>query len=156
MYDKIRRSEQKYKVALDVLAYHSTCTEDEFNMLKSASLPDEIPDIDHFEFSPWKLTEFQKPLCVIYMFRDLFGLTRFDLDTLIKFSLTVRKNYRKVPYHNYTHGNEKRFIDKNAMLLLGKEYSTFNLFPPRIFCCQFNVCHIESQCSCFQASRGKI
>ncbi|GAV08828.1 hypothetical protein RvY_18464 [Ramazzottius varieornatus] len=104
LYDKIRRSEQKYKVALDVLAYHSTCTEDEFNMLKSATLPDEIPDIDRFEFSPWKLTEFQKPLCVIYMFRDLFGLTRFDLDTLIKFSLTVRKNYRKVPYHNYTHG----------------------------------------------------
>lgn len=39
LYDKIRRSEQKYKVALDVLAYHSTCTEDEFNMLKSANLP---------------------------------------------------------------------------------------------------------------------
>lgn len=29
LYDKIRRSEQKYKVALEVLSYHNTCTEDE-------------------------------------------------------------------------------------------------------------------------------
>lgn len=29
LYDKIRRSEQKYKVALEVLSYHSTCSEDE-------------------------------------------------------------------------------------------------------------------------------
>lgn len=29
LYDKIRKSEQKYKVALEVLSYHSTCTEEE-------------------------------------------------------------------------------------------------------------------------------
>lgn len=31
LYDKIKRSEQKYRVALEVLSYHNTCTEDEFN-----------------------------------------------------------------------------------------------------------------------------
>ncbi|PNF20836.1 hypothetical protein B7P43_G12063, partial [Cryptotermes secundus] len=38
------------------------------------------------------------------MFKDLFGLSRFDSDSLIRFTLTVRKNYRRVPYHNWTHG----------------------------------------------------
>ena len=28
---------------------------------------------------------------------------RFDLDELRRFVLTVRKNYRRVPYHNWTH-----------------------------------------------------
>ena len=28
---------------------------------------------------------------------------RFDVDSLTKFVLTVRKNYRAVPYHNWTH-----------------------------------------------------
>jgi hypothetical protein len=28
---------------------------------------------------------------------------RFDVDELTKFTLTVRRNYRRVPYHNWTH-----------------------------------------------------
>lgn len=32
LYDKIRRSEQKYKVALEVLSYHNTCSENEVIM----------------------------------------------------------------------------------------------------------------------------
>ena len=29
--------------------------------------------------------------------------SRFDLNDLIRFTLTVRKNYRNVPYHNWDH-----------------------------------------------------
>lgn len=29
---------------------------------------------------------------------------RFEYDDLVRFSLTVRKNYRRVAYHNWTHG----------------------------------------------------
>ena len=43
LYDKIRRSEQKYKVALDVLSYHNTCTEHEFESVKQDGLPEEVP-----------------------------------------------------------------------------------------------------------------
>lgn len=50
------------------------------------------------------------------MFIDLFGLTRFDKDSLIKFTLTVRKNYRRVPYHNWTHG----FSVANSMYAIVK------------------------------------
>lgn len=57
------------------------------------------------------------------MFIDLFGLTRFDKDSLIKFTLTVRKNYRRVPYHNWTHG----FSVANSMYAIVKHSpSTFD------------------------------
>jgi cAMP and cAMP-inhibited cGMP 3',5'-cyclic phosphodiesterase 10 len=28
---------------------------------------------------------------------------RFDMECLIRFILTIRKNYRNVPYHNWSH-----------------------------------------------------
>lgn len=57
-----------------------------------------------YYFSVFKLDDFEKAHYAIYMFKDLFGLSRFDSDSLIRFTLTVRKNYRRVPYHNWTHG----------------------------------------------------
>ena len=44
--------------------------------------------------------------CVIYMFEDLFGqnvVFSWDDDTLWRFVLTVKKNYRDVVYHNFSH-----------------------------------------------------
>jgi len=42
LYDKIRRSEQKYQVALDVLSYHNTCRDDELQeMLDELNSDDE-------------------------------------------------------------------------------------------------------------------
>lgn len=35
LYDKIRKSEQKYKVALEVLSYHNTCSEDEVKFFRN-------------------------------------------------------------------------------------------------------------------------
>ena len=41
----------------------------------------------------------------LYMFVDLFGLTDwFEYKTVVRFMLTVKKNYRQVAYHNWTHG----------------------------------------------------
>ncbi|KAL7631814.1 UNVERIFIED_CONTAM: hypothetical protein RMT77_017877 [Armadillidium vulgare] len=104
LYDKIRRSEQKYKVALEVLSYHNTCSNEEFRTIRDEKLTLLIDDLDHFYFSPLNLDELDKVRHTIYMFVDLFGLARFDKDCLIRFCLTVRKNYRRVPYHNWTHG----------------------------------------------------
>uniref|UniRef100_A0A914WWF4 Phosphodiesterase n=1 Tax=Plectus sambesii TaxID=2011161 RepID=A0A914WWF4_9BILA len=103
LYDKIRRSEQKYRVALEVLAYHSVCNKDEVNKLKKVKLRDRIVELETFDFNALKLSELEKPLYAVYMFKNLFG-SRFDGDDLIRFILTVRKNYRRVPYHNWTHG----------------------------------------------------
>ncbi|KAG7177349.1 cAMP and cAMP-inhibited cGMP 3',5'-cyclic phosphodiesterase 10A-like [Homarus americanus] len=46
LYDKIRRSEQKYKVALEVLSYHNSCTDDEFETLQADPLTQALPGVD--------------------------------------------------------------------------------------------------------------
>nr|CAI5850668.1 unnamed protein product [Callosobruchus analis] len=104
LYDKIRKSEQKYKVALEVLSYHNTCTEEEFALALRDGAPPEIIGIDDYYFNPFDVEDYEKARYAIYMFADLFGLVNFDKCSLVKFTLTVRKNYRKVPYHNWTHG----------------------------------------------------
>lgn len=124
LYDKIRRSEQKYRVALEVLSYHNTSTEDDLNQCLSKGIPTEIKDIDSYYFSPFKVPDADKVLHTIYMFTDLFGLQRFDQNALIKFTLTVKKNYRKVPYHNWSHG----FSVANSIYAVLK--STKTIFRP--------------------------
>jgi cAMP and cAMP-inhibited cGMP 3',5'-cyclic phosphodiesterase 10 len=104
LYDKIRRSEQKYRVALEVLSYHNTGSEEEVRQCLKSGIPEEVPGIDDYYFSPFELTDFQKAVHTIYMFTDLFDLNRFDKMSLIRFTFTVKKNYRRVPYHNWTHG----------------------------------------------------
>ncbi|XP_032242286.1 probable 3',5'-cyclic phosphodiesterase pde-5 isoform X2 [Nematostella vectensis] len=103
LYDKIRRSEQKHRVALEVLSYHSKCSEGELHRLKELDCPDPYPDLETYEFDSYSLDSEVMPKLVIFQTRNLFSLSRFDLDELYRFVLTVRKNYRKVPYHNWTH-----------------------------------------------------
>ncbi|KAL1131147.1 hypothetical protein AAG570_012384 [Ranatra chinensis] len=104
LYDKIRRSEQKYRVALEVLGYHNTCTEVEVEETKGEGFENIKPGIDNFCFNVFDLDDNAKVQHAIYMFKDLFGLSRFEFDSLVRFTLTVKKNYRRVPYHNWTHG----------------------------------------------------
>ncbi|XP_063242664.1 probable 3',5'-cyclic phosphodiesterase pde-5 isoform X2 [Bacillus rossius redtenbacheri] len=104
LYDTIARSEQKYRVALDVLSYHNTCSEEEVERLQRAGVPDCVPAIDDYYLDVFSLDDLQKARHAVYMFKDLFGLARFDGDSVVRFALTVRKNYRRVPYHNWTHG----------------------------------------------------
>ena len=40
LYDKIRRSEQKYKVALEVLSYHNSSSAAEVDQIISEPIPD--------------------------------------------------------------------------------------------------------------------
>ncbi|CAL4103819.1 unnamed protein product, partial [Meganyctiphanes norvegica] len=116
LYDKIRRSEQKYKVALEVMSYHSTCVEDEIEMLSSEPIPNTMAGVDDYYFSPLAIEDLDKVRHSIYMFVDLFGLSRFEKEALIRFTLTVKKNYRRVPYHNWTHG----FSVSNSMYTIIK------------------------------------
>uniref|UniRef100_A0A6M2DJ87 Phosphodiesterase n=1 Tax=Xenopsylla cheopis TaxID=163159 RepID=A0A6M2DJ87_XENCH len=124
LYDKIKRSEQKYRVALEVLSYHNTCTEDEFNKASGRGVPDYVPGLDDYYFDPFKVDDYQKALHAMSMFIDIFGLNRFELNSLIRFTLTVKKNYRRVPYHNWTHG----FSVANTMYCIIK--NSRNVFRP--------------------------
>ncbi|KAG0425971.1 hypothetical protein HPB47_026893, partial [Ixodes persulcatus] len=105
LYDKIRRSEQKYKVALEVLSYHATCTEEEVQRIEaSTALPHPAQQLQTFSYSPYSIGGDEQVVATIFMFKDLFKKELFDEDSLVRFTLTVRKNYRRVPYHNWSHG----------------------------------------------------
>lgn len=103
-FHRIQRSAQKYRVALEVLSYHNTSSEEEVRKCLSGGLPNTVTDIDQYCFNPFAFDDFQKAKFTIYMFTDLFGLQRFDQHSLARFTLTIKKNYRRVPYHNWTHG----------------------------------------------------
>ena len=132
LYDRIRVSEQKYRVTLEVLSYHNCCTEGEFNTLQQLNGgPKEVEEaetqsvqqvtptvvgLDQFWFSAFSINDLEKVHNAVYMFVDLFGLNQFERDSLVRFMLTVRKNYRRVPYHNWTHG----FAVANSMYVMLK------------------------------------
>ncbi|KAL7630071.1 UNVERIFIED_CONTAM: hypothetical protein RMT77_019799 [Armadillidium vulgare] len=115
LYDTIYKSEQSYKVALEVLSYHNTCTKEEFESLKDKKIPDNLPGVHEFSFNSLELKGKMVPH-MLYMFKDLFGVRNFDKDSLIRFFFTVRKNYRGVPYHNWKHG----FCVANSMYVIIK------------------------------------
>lgn len=121
LYDKIRRSEKKYRVALEVLSYHNGCTDDEIQRCEALGIPESLPKLSDYTFSPFEIDDFKKVTYVIYMFKDMFGFNRFDQKNLMRFVLTVKKNYRRVPYHNWTHGfsvaNSMYAIIKNSKAL---------------------------------------
>ncbi|KHN74347.1 putative 3',5'-cyclic phosphodiesterase pde-5 [Toxocara canis] len=122
LYDRIKRSEQKYRVALEVLAYHSVCNKDEVTKLKNVKLRERIVELETFDFNGMKLSELEKPLYAVYMFKSLFnGVIRYDYDDLVRFVLTVRKNYRRVAYHNWAHG----WSVAHAMFVLLKATTIF-------------------------------
>ena len=57
-----------------------------------------------FTFYALNMDDMTKVKKALYMFVDLFGLERFDYECLVRFFITVKKNYRTVAYHNWTHG----------------------------------------------------
>lgn len=108
LYDKIRRSEQKYKVTLEVLSYHSAASTEDVKEVKEmtdeSSPPKDHKNLASFSYFASNVDDIGKIEKVLYMFVDLFGTDRFERDILMRFFITVKKNYRDVAYHNWTHG----------------------------------------------------
>uniref|UniRef100_A0A8C2XCN2 Phosphodiesterase n=1 Tax=Cyclopterus lumpus TaxID=8103 RepID=A0A8C2XCN2_CYCLU len=103
MYHRIRHSECIYRVTMEKLSYHSICTSEEWKTLTQLNLPVPIYkeiDMFHFDISPF---EEIWPAVFIYMVHNSCGKTSFELEKLCRFTMSVRKNYRRVPYHNWKH-----------------------------------------------------
>ncbi|XP_013786130.1 probable 3',5'-cyclic phosphodiesterase pde-5 [Limulus polyphemus] len=120
LYERIRRSQKKYMVALEMLSYHSICSEEEVSFVKDKPIFQDFTKLEEFTFPSYSLDSDEKVKATVYMFNDLFGSQKFDQDCLIRFIITVRKNYRRVPYHNWTHG----FSVANAMYAVIKSSPT--------------------------------
>uniref|UniRef100_T1J2B1 Phosphodiesterase n=1 Tax=Strigamia maritima TaxID=126957 RepID=T1J2B1_STRMM len=92
LYDKIQRSENRFKIAMEMVNYHSSCSEDDVDRIKALPIVKPIvPNIDSYYFPSSSLKESEKIAQSVFMFQDLFGLTRFDLDRIIRFTITVKK-----------------------------------------------------------------
>ncbi|XP_068580913.1 cAMP and cAMP-inhibited cGMP 3',5'-cyclic phosphodiesterase 10A isoform X5 [Cebidichthys violaceus] len=103
MYHRIRHSECIYRVTMEKLSYHSICTSEEWKTLTQLNLPAPIYkeiEMFHFDISPF---EEIWPAVFIYMVHNSCGKTSFELEKLCRFTMSVRKNYRRVPYHNWKH-----------------------------------------------------
>ncbi|XP_042189308.1 cAMP and cAMP-inhibited cGMP 3',5'-cyclic phosphodiesterase 10A [Callorhinchus milii] len=103
MYHRIRHSECIYRVTLEKLAYHSVCTAEEWQNLMRCTLPQPLCkeiELYHFDISPY---EDLWPAIFVYMVHNSCGKSSFELEKLCRFTMSVRKNYRRVPYHNWKH-----------------------------------------------------
>ncbi|CAK7308303.1 Dual 3',5'-cyclic-AMP and -GMP phosphodiesterase 11A [Vulpes lagopus] len=91
MYDQVKKSWAKQSVALDVLA---------------ANIPpvSELA-IDDIHFDDFSLDVDAMITAALRMFMELGMVQKFKIDyeTLCRWLLTVRKNYRMVLYHNWRH-----------------------------------------------------
>ncbi|XP_051871895.1 dual 3',5'-cyclic-AMP and -GMP phosphodiesterase 11A-like isoform X3 [Pristis pectinata] len=106
MYNEVKKSWAKQSVALDLLSYHATCSKVEVDRLKAAKLPtvSEL-GIAHFSFNDFSLDSDGMITASLRMFMELGIVQKFkvDYEVLCRWLLTVRKNYRAVPYHNWRH-----------------------------------------------------
>ncbi|XP_077175732.1 dual 3',5'-cyclic-AMP and -GMP phosphodiesterase 11A isoform X2 [Paroedura picta] len=106
MYDQVNKSWAKQSVALDVLSYHATCSKAEVDRFKTASIPlvSEL-GIDNVHFDDFSLDVDTMITAALRMFMELGMVQKFKIDyeTLCRWLLTVRKNYRMVLYHNWRH-----------------------------------------------------
>ncbi|KAJ0070390.1 hypothetical protein NL108_007728, partial [Boleophthalmus pectinirostris] len=106
MYDQVKKSWAKQSVALDVLSYHATCSKTEVDKFKAANIPLVCElGIDKLSFDDFSLDVDAMITAALRMFMELGMLQKFKIDyeTLCRWLLTVRKNYRMVLYHNWRH-----------------------------------------------------
>ncbi|XP_062972405.1 dual 3',5'-cyclic-AMP and -GMP phosphodiesterase 11A [Elgaria multicarinata webbii] len=106
MYNQVKKSWAKQSVALDVLSYHATCSKAEVDKFKAANIPlvSEL-GIDNIHFDDFSLDMDAMITAALRMFMELGMVQKFKIDyeTLCRWLLTVRKNYRMVLYHNWRH-----------------------------------------------------
>ncbi|XP_072499951.1 cAMP and cAMP-inhibited cGMP 3',5'-cyclic phosphodiesterase 10A isoform X4 [Notamacropus eugenii] len=103
MYQRIRHSECIYRVTMEKLSYHSICTTEEWQNLMQFTVPTSLQkeiELYHFDISPF---EEMWPAIFVYMIHQSCGTACFDSEKLCRFIMSVKKNYRRVPYHNWKH-----------------------------------------------------
>ncbi|XP_066902713.1 dual 3',5'-cyclic-AMP and -GMP phosphodiesterase 11A [Halyomorpha halys] len=106
MYSEVEKAMARQKVTIEVLSYHATATKKEIEALLDLPVPacDEW-NLYSLSFEDFALNEDQMILASVSMFLELGLVKKFniELETLYRFLMTVKKNYRDVPYHNWKH-----------------------------------------------------
>ncbi|XP_068086058.1 dual 3',5'-cyclic-AMP and -GMP phosphodiesterase 11A [Anabrus simplex] len=106
MYSEVEKAMARQKVAIEVLSYHATASNKEVEALLDRPVPcaDEL-NLYSLSFDDFSLGDDDMVLAAVAMFIDLGLVKRFGIEkeTLYRFLITVKRNYRDVPYHNWRH-----------------------------------------------------
>ncbi|KAK3867482.1 hypothetical protein Pcinc_027052 [Petrolisthes cinctipes] len=106
MYNELEKAMARQKVAIEVLSYHATASNEEIQGLQREVVPEAIKwNLGSLTFDDFSLTQDQMVLAAVRMFSDLRLTSRFKIEykTLLRWLITVKRNYRNVPYHNWRH-----------------------------------------------------
>ena len=96
----------KQSVAFEVLSYHVIASDDDVQRIAHISLPEANQlRLYSWEFNDMVLTDDETILASVRMFAELDLLKRFRIpqETLCRYMLSIKKNYRPVIYHNWRH-----------------------------------------------------
>ncbi|CAG7819891.1 unnamed protein product [Allacma fusca] len=106
MYAELEMAIAKQKVAIEVLSYHNTATIKEVETITSKDVPSADDwNLCSLTFDDFSLETNEMVVAAVRMFLDLGLVARFKMDysTVCRWLLTVQRNYRDVPYHNWRH-----------------------------------------------------
>ncbi|XP_023226284.1 cGMP-specific 3',5'-cyclic phosphodiesterase-like [Centruroides sculpturatus] len=135
MYENAIKLMAKQRVALEVLSYHASSSVEEMNKLMHLPIPSANKfNLYSFEFSDFELADEDTCKASLRMFMDLDLIRKFHIpyQILCRWTLSVKKNYRNVTYHNWRHalnvaqtmfamltiGNMKQMMSDLEMLAL--------------------------------------
>jgi len=106
MYEQACKLLAKQSVAMEVLSYHASAQQAEVDKIMSQEMKSaDHYKLDTFEFNDFVLSDDETILASIRMMLELDFLNAVHAkqETLCRWFLSVRKNYRPVIYHNWRH-----------------------------------------------------
>ncbi|CAH0702234.1 unnamed protein product [Spodoptera exigua] len=105
VYQKIEEAHIRNALANELVMYHMKVTDAEVSRMMTCNGFHQHPHISNLHFNPRALPLRELPCYAVKMFTDLGLHVRFNIkpQKLSRFILYVKKGYRDVPYHNWTH-----------------------------------------------------
>ncbi|XP_041985200.1 cGMP-specific 3',5'-cyclic phosphodiesterase-like isoform X2 [Aricia agestis] len=106
MYENACKLMAKQKVALECLSYHATASTEDTSRLSQDVIPSaETYNLYSFHFHDFDLSDEDTCRATIRMFLQCNLVEKFHIpyDVLCRWTLSVKKNYRPVKYHNWRH-----------------------------------------------------
>ncbi|KAK3099330.1 hypothetical protein FSP39_002735 [Pinctada imbricata] len=108
MYKKLQLSQHRNRLTNELMIYHMQVSYEDVLAHVQNEIPPTVkwsPDFDKFPYPPREIPENDTTLACLTMFEDLGFITRWRIkkETLIRFTLMVKKGYRNPPYHNWMH-----------------------------------------------------
>ncbi|KAI8848806.1 hypothetical protein BC829DRAFT_209885 [Chytridium lagenaria] len=136
LLEEIKKSRMQVEVALELMSYHAAAKPEDLQnfqllQLERVSLEKlQHPDFDPHDFDP---TDDRLVWLAFDMFNQLGFLTKFEIpeQKFLIYILTVRKNYRNVAYHNFTHAVS--VLHGIYILLCRNIYEPFGITPLEAF-----------------------